>query len=789
MKISYKWLQEFVEIEKTPEELSELLTAHAFEVESVQKLGAGLDSVVVGEVVFKDKHPDADKLSVTKVKVSETETLDIVCGAPNVEVGQKVAVALVGAELPSGMKIEERKVRGEKSCGMICAEDELGLGKNHEGIMVLDAELKIGTPIKETLGLDDTVLEIDILPNRAHDCLCHLGVAREVAAITRQELKKLDVKTSVERKNKSSVLEVEVLEKELCCRYSAAVVNDVTVKESPDFIKARLESVELRPINNIVDITNYIMFSFGQPMHAFDADKLNGKIMVRLAKKGEKILALDDKEYELSENDLVICDAEKPIAVAGVIGGKEASVTEETKNIIFESANFFGTGVRKTAQRLKVFTDSSHRFEREIDPEITMMCLQEAMKLVTEIAGGKINEDLIDVYFEPRKEKEIELEYSRVENLLGIKIEEEKALTILNSLGLRAVSEGDMIKVIVPTFRIDIEKVNDVIEEIARIYGYDNIGAQSAQVEMKQVCQDLMWKMEREINSIWKGLGFLEVYNYSLIGEKDIEIFDLGDGGCLELKNYLSEDAKFFRTSLLPRLLKNVEENLKYRDEVRIFESGRVAFKREDGLPLEKKYLSGVLSSKNIDKDKLFSIGKGKVEAFLENLGFEGVKYEAMSEAGKLWHGGQSAVIIIDGKPVGKMGVIHPQILSKLDMEVRVFGFEVYEEDLASLRKEGGVFKGINKLPESEFDLAVVVDKSLEWQRIADSVFGLGDKNIIRVIPFDVYEGENIDADKKSVAFKVVCQAEDKTLGDSEIKAIMDKIIETLKNLGGEIRK
>ena len=789
MKISYKWLQDFVAIDKTPEELAELLTRHSFEVENIIKLGEGLDNVVVGEVVFKEKHPDADKLSVTKVKISESEILDIVCGAPNVEVGQKVAVALVGAELPNGMKIEERKVRGEKSCGMICAEDELGLGKSHDGIMVLSADLKIGTPIKEALKLDDTVFEVDILPNRAHDCLCHLGVARETAALTGQELKRFSTKCLIEKKNKNAVLEVEVLEKELCRRYSAVVVNDVTVKESPDSIKARLESVELRPINNIVDITNYIMFSFGQPMHAFDADKLNGKIVVRLAQKGEKILALDDKEYELTENDLVICDAEKPIAVAGVIGGKETSVTESTKNIIFESANFFGTGVRKTAQRLKVFTDSSHRFEREIDPEITMMCLQEAVKLATENAGGKINEDLIDVYSEPRKEKEIEFDYNRVENLLGIKIEKEKALAILNSLELRATSEGEKIKVTVPTFRIDIEKVNDVIEEIARIYGYDNIGAQSAQVEMKQVCQDLMWKMEREVNSVWKGLGFFEVYNYSLIGEKDIEIFDLGSDGCLELKNYLSEDAKFFRTSLLPRLLKNVEENLKYRDDVRIFESGRVAFKQEGGLPLEKKYLSGVLSSRKIDKEKLFTVGKGRVEAFLENLGFENVTYEAMSEEGKLWHGGQSAIIIIDGKPVGKMGVVHPQILSKLDMEVRVFGFEIDEEKLVSLQKDGRVFKGINKLPESEFDLAVVVDKSLEWQKIANSVFSLGDKNITKVVPFDVYEGENVGVDKKSVAFKVVCQAEDRTLGDGEIKAIMDRIIGVVGKIGGEIRK
>ena len=789
MKISYKWLQEYVTIDKTPEELAELLTDHAFEVESIMKLGEGLEKVVVGEVVFKEKHPDADKLSVTKVKVTETETLDIVCGAPNVEVGQKVAVAMVGAELPNGMKIEERKVRGEKSCGMICAEDELGLGKSHEGIMVLDADLGIGTPIKEALGLDDTILEIDVLPNRAHDCLCHLGVAREVAAVTGNLLKKFDTESPVDRKNKNGVLEVEVKEKDLCRRYSAGVVNDVTIKESPDFIKARLESVELRPINNIVDITNYIMFSFGQPMHAFDADKLQGKIVVRLARSGEKILALDDKEYKLIETDLVICDEEKPIAIAGVIGGKETAVSSTTRNIIFESANFFGTGVRKTAQRLKVFTDSSHRFEREIDPEITMMCLKEAMKLSTENAGGQINEDLIDVYFEPRSEKSVEFNYDRIENLLGINIPQEKVLAILNSLEMKASSEGDKIKVVVPTFRIDVEKTNDIIEEVARIYGYDNIPARLASVEMAQVRQGPIWEMERASCEAWKGLGFYEVYNYSLIGEKDFENFNLAIADALELKNYLSEDAKIFRTSLMPRLLKNVEENLKYRDEVMLFELGRVAFKQEGELPREEKYLSGIISSKNIDKDKLFSVGKGKVEAFLESLGFFGFGCDLLGEDATFWHKGRSTGIMIEDKLVGKMGEIHPQILNKLDLENRVFGFEIYLEELLSLQKKEGEFKGINKMPTGEFDLAVVVGKYIVWQKIADAIAALDEVNVRKVSPFDVYEGENIAADKKSIAFKVVCQAEDRTLGDEEIKAIMEKIIEAMKKLGGEIRK
>lgn len=788
MKISYKWLQEFVEIEKTPEELADVLTSHSFEVEGVQNLGAGLDKVVVGEVVFKDKHPDADKLSITKVKVSETEILDIVCGAPNVEVGQKVAVALVGADLPCGMKIEERKVRGEKSCGMICAEDELGLGKSHEGIMVLDSNLRIGTLIKEALGLDDAVLEIDVLPNRAHDCLCHYGAAREVAALTGKKLKELVQDVPVEMKSRSSVLEVDVQEKELCRRYSAAVLADVQIGESPSWIKNRLQSCELRPINNIVDITNYIMFSYGQPMHAFDVDKLKGKIIVRRAKAGEKILALDDKEYELAENDLVIAAEERPIAIAGVIGGKETAVTESTKNIIFESANFAGTGVRKTAQRLKVFTDASYRFEREIDPEITMKCLQEALRLAKEIAGGEIKDGFVDAYFEPRREKIVEFDYGRIENLLGINIPKEEVIAILNSLQLRSENESDRIKVTVPTWRIDIEKVNDVIEEVARIYGYVNIRAAAALVEMKQVAQDPLWHMEREMKEIWKGLGFYEVSNYSFVSEKDLENFCLGKE-CLELKNYLTEEHKFFRNSLIPRLVKNVQENLKYRDEVMVFELGRVAVPKEGDLPVEIKHIGGAWAAERVKGEELFYAGKGKVEAFLESTGFGDARYETMKDSRSFWHKGRAADILIEGKLVGKMGEIHPQVLNKLDFDGRIFAFEIYEEELGKLARKTGAFHEINKMPTSEFDLAVIVDENVQWQKIADLIVGLRDSDIKEAHPFDVYKGGNIGENKKSVAFRVVCQAKDKTLSDEEIKSIMDKIVEALKGLGGEIRK
>jgi phenylalanyl-tRNA synthetase beta chain len=788
MKVSYKWLQEFVAIDKSPEELAELLTMHAFEVESVEKAGAGLDKVVVGEVLSREKHPGADKLSVTKVKVSAEETLPIVCGAPNVAVGQKVAVALVGAMLPNGISIAERSVRGEVSMGMICAEDELGLGQSHEGIMVLPDELVVGTPLVTALGLDDAVMEVDVLPNRAHDCLCHFGIAREVAALTGRQVQGYGAECALAGKEKNKNLEVSVEEQELCRRYMAAFVQGVTIAPSPEWMQQRLESCGLRPINNIVDITNYIMFSFGQPMHAFDADKLNGKIVVRKARAGETLLALDDKEYDLLEADLVIADENRPIALAGIIGGKETAVTDTTQSVIFEAANFAGVGIRKTAQRLRLFTDSSYRFEREIDPSIALACMSEALRFARTVGMAQGEAEVIDFYPSVRKENEIEFDYARIEKLLGISIPEETVLSILNALGMRASSADGHIRMSVPTYRLDVEKVNDVIEEVARIYGYGNIGATPAQVSMLEVGQDPMWIMERSVRQAWKGLGFSEVYNYSLISEKDIVGFGLRQEECLELKNYLSEDAKFFRTSLIPRLIKTVEYNLKYRDQVKIFELGRVALAKVDGLPTERRFLSGALALRGAEGSKLFGAGKGAVEAFLGDMSSEEVRFVAEDAREFFWHKGRSAAILVGGKKVGELGEIHPQLLLQLGIEERVFCFEIDEELLATNEKRGG-FTVINKLPQSEFDLAVVVDKGLEWQRINDLISGLGEELIKEVKPFDIYTGENLGADKKSVAFRVVCQAPDRTLSDEEIKALMEKIVAALASIGGEIRK
>ena len=826
MKISYNWLREYVDINISPEKLAELLTMHSFEVENIIYQGEGLNSVVVGEVLEIKKHPDADKLNLVKVDVgqglslrgvelsdSETErrsnpvttcnesnhgiaaslcraprndTLDIVCGAPNVEDGQKVAVALVGAELPGEFKIEKRKVRGVESYGMICAEDELGLGENHEGIMVLNNNLKNGTPLKEALNLDDVIFEIDILPNRAHDCLSHIGVAREVAALLKKSIK-YQV-SSIKQDLKESSLSIKVEEKSLCKRYSAAVVKDVEIKDSPIWLKNKLESCGVRSINNIVDITNYVMLSFGQPMHAFDADKLNGKIIIRKAKKGEKILALDEETYELNENDLVIADEKSPIAIAGVMGGKETAVDEKTENIIFEAANFDCTNIRKTSKRLKLSSESSYRFEREIDPEMTIPAIMKAIEMASDLAGGKIKENITDIYPSPVKKKEIEFNFERIKNLLGVEVDEKEVLRILESLDFEAAINNGILKIKVPTYRIDIERANDIIEEVGRIYGYKNIPEVAPEVEMISVAGDKILLLEKDLRTISEGLGFCEIYNYSFVSEKDISNLGLKIKDHLELQNPLSEEHKFLRISVLPYLLKNVEKNLKYRDSFALFELGRVYLKSDNKLPDERRIFAGVVVDKNI-KSTLFYELKGRMEILLNKLGIGELTYKEIKATEPFWHKSRSAEIIYENKTIGRVGEIHPDISNAFGIETRVSYVEIYEEELLEFYSREKNFQKINKFPSAELDLSVVFAEDVKWDDVKKVVFTTGGKLVKNVEPFDIYRGEELGDGKKSIAFRISYQAEDRTLKDEEVGVIQDKVIGELGKMGGEVRK
>jgi len=788
MKISYNWLKEYVDINIAPEKLAELFTMHSFEVESLTVQGKGLENVVVGEVLEKKKHPDADKLNIVKIRVDEGAPLEIVCGAPNIDIGQKVPVALLGAELPCGLKIEKRKVRGVYSCGMVCAEDELGISDNHREIIVLDKDSKIGMPAKEAMGLDDAIFEIAILPNRAHDLLCHIGVAREAGALLNAKLKNQNEKLDIKLSNAGASLSIQIEEENLCRRYSAAIVRRIEVKSSPKWLQKRLESVGVRSINNIVDITNYVMFSLGQPMHAFDADKLNGKIMVRRAKAGEKILALDNKTYELTDNDLVIADEKKPIAIAGVMGGNETAVSENTKNIIFESANFSGVNIRKTSQRLKLSSESSYRFEREIDPELTIKAIGMVIGLTREMAGGQVIEPVIDVYPKPLKCRKIIFDYNRAEKLLGISVPKEKAKHILASLEFDVMQNGEIMEIMVPTFRIDVEKVNDVIEEIARINGYENIPEVPSNVEMRSVKQDRGMVLEKKARLAMEGLGFAEAYNYSFLGEKDINGMGLKKEDHYELENPLSDDYRFLRTTLAFGLIKNTSLNLKYRDKFRMFETGRIYLKTGQELPEEKKVLAGIVIDKDVKRD-LFGDAKGRVGILFKKFGFDKAIFKEIQDAEPFWHKGRSAEICFEGRIIGKIGEINPMTLNYFNVACRVAYFELYIADLAVFYKDEKKYKQINRFPSVELDLAIVFDENVKWGDVRRMVMKADNILIKDVEAFDVYRGKGLEKGKKSVAFRITYQAPDRTLKDEEVKKVQEKVVKELENIGGKIRK
>lgn len=799
MKISYNWLKEYVDIKITPEKLAELLTMHSFEVENIIYQGKGLENVVVGEVLEKKKHPDADKLSIVKVKISETEIFEIVCGALNIEAGQKVAVALVGAQLPCGLKIEKRKVRGVESCGMVCAEDELGLGKNHEGIMVLDKSLKVGTTLEKALGLDDAIFEIDILPNRAHDCLSHIGVAREAAVVTKMEIKKdkfildkskiLNISEEVPANNFSNdVISIEIKNEKLCRRYSAAVVEDIEIKDSPDWLKNRLKSCGIRPINNIVDITNYVMLEFGQPMHAFDAGKIGAKIVIRNAGKEEKIKALDGNEYELGEKDLIVSDENRPIAIAGIIGGEETAIDKSTKSIIFESANFCGQSIRKTSKRLKLSSESSYRFEREIDPETVFPAILQAAKLAKELAGGSVRENIIDVYSFPRKPKKIKLPLNRIKNLLGVEIEKIKVKEILESLSFEIEEWGGNIIVQVPTFRIDIEKANDIIEEIGRIYGYENIPAIPPKVYVKPTPQDNNLILDREFRKILEGLEWNEIYNYSFVSEKDVINTGLEIKNHFELENPLNEDLQFMRTNLLSGLLRKTEQNLKYKDDFKLFELGAIYLKSIGILPSEGKILAGVAVSKKNENISFYEI-KGQTEVLFRKLGIEKMSYRRIENPEPFWHKGRSADVFCEGRLIGRIGEIHPSVLSAFSIKSRVLYFEIYKKEITKFYRNEKSYKKINRFPQIELDLSVVFNKDIEWADVEEVVFNLKNEFIKKIEPFDVYQGKRLGKNKKSVAFRIFYQTDDRTLKEKEVDKIQSRIIRELEKIGGMVRK
>ncbi|HET8828166.1 MAG TPA: phenylalanine--tRNA ligase subunit beta [Pelobium sp.] len=798
MKISYNWLKQFIDTDKAPEEISTILTAIGLEVESLEKVQAvpgGLEGLVIGYVKECAQHPNADRLRVTKVDIGVGEDLQVVCGAPNVATGQKVVVATVGCTVyPStgeAFKINKSKIRGEVSEGMICAEDEIGLGEGHAGIMVLPDEAVIGTLAKNHFNLnDDFVFEIGLTPNRA-DAASHLGVARDIAAYLQIEIKPNDL-ARFKTGNKGLAIDIEIQDAELAPRYSGLTISGITVKESPSWLKEKLAVIGLRSINNIVDATNYILHDLGQPLHAFDAEKIKGgKIIVKKCESGTKFKTLDEVERTLNADDLMICDAEKPLCIAGVFGGLNSGVTEGTKNIFLESAYFNAVSVRKTSKRFALKTDSSFRFERGTDPEMTLVALKKAALLIQEIAGGEITSDIFDNYPSPVAPFEVELNFKQVDQLIGQTLGNEKIAGIIRALGIQVVNEtATTVHLKVPAFKVDVTRPVDVIEEVLRIYGYDNI-----EIPKKvNASLNVSPKPDKEViqNTIADMLsanGFFEILANSLTKSSYSKNLD----EAVKILNPLSSDLNVMRQSMLYSGLEAVAYNQNRRTaDVKFYEFGKT-YRTIDGKYEESNHLSIFLSGKieaeqwnqKANATSFFHL-KATVDAILKRLGVVNLQSDEVEskdfDYGIQYRRGTKVLV--------SFGAVAKKALKLADVSKAVFYADINWDMLMMLVKNNKIsYKEVSKFPAVRRDLSMLLNEDVRFEDLKRIAIKTEKALLKEVNVFDVYQGDKLPEGKKSYALSFTLQDEQKTLEDKQIDAIMQKLIANFgKEAGAEIR-
>ena len=820
MKYSYRFLKELSGTKKSAEQLARLLMVHAFEVEGIEKFAHGLDDVIIGRVVALAQHPDADKLRVAEVEVGKKDIRTIVCGAPNIAKGQKVAVVLPGATLPGGIQIKEATLRGVKSQGMICGADELGLATEHKSILVLDEDAPVGASFVKYVGLDDSIIEVKILPDRGSDALAYQGLAREIAALDgyapsfgEKSLK--PVKVPASNRAPKVVISDKVPARHSsqakrsdlgggCPRYAGLLVRGVTVGESPLWLKVRLIVSGLRPINNIVDVTNYLMLLTGQPMHAFDADKIAGAITVRRAKKNEKLTILNGETKKLSDDDLVIADTKHALALAGVMGGQASAVTAETTNIFLEVANFSGSSVRRTKNRHNLPTDASYRFERNLDPNLVAEALREAAALLPTLSGGKIV-GMRDVYPKEALPTKITLSLNRVSNVLGVKLPVFQVVQHLALLGLKVkkVASADILMVTVPTRRPDLRDEWDLIEEIGRMHGYDGIEATAPRLPLTASPANPGKRLERSAKEYLVSAGFDELMTYSFYGDKDIVATRLPLDAHLELENPLNPDQKYLRLSLVPLHLRKAVENRRHFESFDCFEWGKVYAKQpKTKQPVEVTVLSlisvsakkserGLATSLASDSGKGFYALKGKVEAMLEALRIDvgRVTLEAGADHPEvpvlaLLHPSRSACYVVDGRVIGMIGEIHPAVEKSfgLDGRVTVAGFVASE--LQALQTLEATFTPLQKFPFALRDISLIFPRKKTVSEVERLLSEAGAPLLQKTDLFDIYE----QGDEKSFAFHLSFGVSDRTLSGAEMDEAFDRIVALAGEHGGRLR-
>jgi len=798
MKVPLNWLKDYVDITLPPAELAQKLTLAGLEVEGMQVIGGSWDNIIIGQITAISPHPNADRLRLATVDLGkEKET--VVCGAPNLVIGDKIAFARVGAHLinPHSSQTEELKparIRGVLSSGMVCSEKELGISESHEGIMVLPAEAPVGMPLADYLG--DTIFDIAVTANRP-DCLAVIGIAREAAALSGQKVHIPEISYEETATPIDTQIAAEIADSDLCPRYCLSLITGVRAAESPRWLKERLLACGQRPINNIVDITNYVMLEYGQPLHAFDGEKIRGReIIIRRARDGETITSLDGVERKLNHDILVITDTERAVAIAGVMGGANSEITEGTTSILLEAASFNAANIHHTSRHLSLTSEASTRFERGISPELTLPALRHATQLISQLGGGEIAKGIIDVYPGKKEAKPIKLPTAEVKRILGATFSLEQITGALTSLGFTCQAEGKQVQVITPYWRSDIRQAVDLIEEVARIIGYDQIPSTLLAQPIPHPDPAPILRIKKEIRQTLVGHGFQEVITYSLTGLEMLNKVGHPTDSLIRLANPMTADQEYLRPSLRASLLTTLAANRRHEEGgLRLFELGKVYLPRGKDLPDEPEVLCGILSGPRVPKSWLggdgsfdFYDAKGVVEGLLAHLGVA-TGFETGNDEG-LHPTRQAAIIIEDkGKAVklGVVGEVHPKVADAFELAGPVGLFELSVPALTPFTTGDKAFQPIPRFPSTNRDLALVVDAAITHQRVRDIIrsFNL----VSEATLFDVYSGKQVAAGKKSLAYRLVYQSPTHTLTDAEVNQVQAQILKRLeKELGAKLR-
>lgn len=789
MKLSRKWLSEFVDINATSREYEDKMTMSGSKVEMTEEPGEEINNVVVGRVDSMERHPDSDHLWICQVNIGAGETVQIVTGAQNLKPGDVIPVAKHRSLLPGGVKITKGKLRGVKSEGMMCSLSELGLDKHdfpnavEDGIFVLDEPAEIGTDIRPIIGADDSIVEFEITNNRP-DCLSVIGLARETAVTFDTKLKLHEPVVKGSGENINNYLSVEIREPELCPRYTCRIIKNIKIEPSPKWMRQRLRAMGVRPINNIVDITNYVMLEYGQPMHAFDYACLEGnKIIVRKAENGEKINTLDGTSRILTNNMLVIADASKAVGVAGVMGGENSEITENTKYAVFESANFNGTSIRRTAMRLNLRTDASGKFEKGLDPENTYTAVQRACELIELLGAGEVVDGVIDNVAKKFEPKKLSLDAKKINRLLGTDISEKFMRDILIKLGFSI--DGD--EVTVPSWRGDVEHYSDLAEEVARFYGYNEIGYTMFKSETNMGGLTFKQQAEREVTNLCRGMGYSEILTYSFISPNAYDKIKVAPDDKLRngpvILNPLGEDTSVMRTISLPSMLETLGRNKSYKNEnVKLFEMARVYRNIGEELPDERI----IITIGSYGDGDFFTL-KGAVETLLSKMKVKDVKFAAVKDNAS-YHPGRCAEIKAGDNILGIMGQIHPKVAEVYGLG-ETYTAEIDFADMLAAASKENQYKPLPKYPSMNRDIAVVCDEKITIAELENCIDAAGGELLKNVKLFDIYTGSHIPAGKKSTAFSLTIRSDEQTLTDAEADSIVKNVLKALdEELGAVIR-